>query len=69
MTTQEAIDTLAGFRKAFRALDPTKAMQAINALLNSGPVATAAGSMHARDFASVLSTLKAAFDAMDNKGI
>jgi len=68
MTTQEAMDTLAGFRKAFRALDPTRAMQAINALLNPGPVVTT-GFMQAREFASALSTLKTAFDAMDDKGI
>ena len=68
MTEQEAIAVLGGFRKAFRALDPTRAQQAVNALLNPGP-AMSSGFRRARDFSSALSTLRMVFDEMDRKGI
>ena len=68
MTDQEAIVVLDGFRKAFNGLDPTKTMQAVNALLNAGPVVTT-GALRAREFSSALSTLRTVFDQMDRKGI
>jgi hypothetical protein len=67
MTEQEAINVLDGFRKAFRALDRTKAMRAFNALLITGKVVTTADNL-AREFGSALATLRTVFDAMDNKG-
>jgi hypothetical protein len=68
MTEQEAINVLAGFRKAFRALNPTEAVQAFNALMNTGAVVTTAFNL-ASDFGSALATLKSVFDRMDDKGI
>lgn len=68
MTEQEAISVLDGFRKAFRALDVTKARQAVSALLNPGPVVTT-GMMRAQEFSSALNTLKMVFDELDRKGV
>jgi hypothetical protein len=68
MTQQGAIEVLAEFRKAFRALNPVTAQQAVNALLNSGPV-MGSGFRIAGEFASAMSALRSAFDAMDRKGI
>lgn len=68
MTEQEAINVLDGFRKAFTALDRTKAMQAFNALMMTSKVVTSAHNL-ARDFGSALVTLKTVFDAMDKKGV
>jgi hypothetical protein len=68
MTEQEAINVLGGLRKAFRALDQSKAMQAFNALMNTGGVVTTAFNLGG-DFSGALATLRSVFDAMDNKGI
>jgi hypothetical protein len=68
MTQQEAIEVLADFHEAFRALNPTKALHATNALLNPGPVMTT-GALRARDFMSALNALRTAFDEMEGKGI
>jgi hypothetical protein len=68
MTQEEAIEVLDGFHKAFRALDPMKALHATNALLNPGPVMTT-GALRAREFMSALNALRAAFDEMERKGI
>ena len=68
MTKQEAIHVLDGFRKAFRTLDPTKAMQAFNALMNTDGVVTTNFNL-AGDFSHALATLGSVFDAMDRKGI
>ena len=68
ITEQEAIDVLHGFRKAFKALDQTKTMQAVNALLNPGSVMTT-GALRAKEFASALAALRATFDEIDRKGI
>ena len=68
MTEQEAIDVLAGFRKAFRALNSMQAVQAFNALMNSDGVVTT-NFILAGDLASALATLKTVFDRMDDKGI
>lgn len=67
MTQQEAINILEGFRKAFRTLDAVKAQQAVNALLNPGPVVTT-GMILARDFSTALNTLRTVFDEIDRKG-
>ncbi|MGD1026398.1 hypothetical protein [Candidatus Binatus soli] len=68
MTKQEAIDTLDGLQKAFKALNQTKAMQAFNVLLDSGGVVTTAFNLGIQ-FASALTTLKTVFDAIEEKGI
>ena len=68
MTEQEAIDVLDAFRKAFKALDRGKAVQAFNALLNNTPVMTTAFNL-AGEFGSALATIATVFDRMDNKGI
>jgi hypothetical protein len=68
MTTQEAVNVLDEFRKEFRALGQTQAMQAFNALMITGGVVTTAHNL-ARDFSSALATLKSVFDAMEQKGI
>jgi hypothetical protein len=68
MTKQEAVNVLDGFRKASRTLDPTKAMQAFNALMNSDAVLTTSFKL-AGDFSHALATLRSVFDAMERKGV
>jgi hypothetical protein len=68
MTKQEAINVLDGFRKASRTLDPTKAMQAFNALMNADGAVTTSFNL-AGDFSHALATLRSVFDAMERKGI
>lgn len=68
MTEKEAVGVLDGLRKASRALDPTRAMQAFNALANSGRVMTSASNLGV-DFSRALTALRTVFDAMENKGI
>jgi hypothetical protein len=68
MTEQEAINVLSGFRKAFRALDQAKAMQAFNALMNTGGAVTSAFNL-GLEFSGTLANLRNVFDAMDNEGI
>jgi hypothetical protein len=68
MTQQEAINVLDGFRKAFRTLDAMKAQQAVNTLLNPGPVVTT-GFIRAGEFSSALNTLRTIFGEMDRKGV
>jgi hypothetical protein len=68
MTKEEAIEVLDDFHKAFRALNPMTAQQAVNALLNSGPV-MGSGFRIAGEFASGFSALRSAFDEMERKGI
>jgi hypothetical protein len=67
MTQQEAINVLDEFRKAFGALDRTRAMQAFNTLM-TGKAMTNADNL-AWQFQSALNVLKTIFDSMDNKGI
>jgi hypothetical protein len=68
MTKQEAINVLDGFRKASRTLDPTKAMQAFNALMNTDGAVTTSFNL-AGDFSHALVTLRSVFNAMERKGI
>lgn len=68
MTKQEAIHVLDGFRKAFRALDQVKAMQAFNTLMNADGIVTTNFNV-AGDFSHALATLRSVFDAMERKGI
>lgn len=69
MTKQEAVNTLADLRKAVRELNPSRAMQAINLLFNSGGVVTASGTQMATDMSRSLAALKSVFDAMDCAGL
>lgn len=68
MTKQEAMNTLAGFQKAFRALDRAKAVPAVNALVNTSGVMTT-DSLLAGEFSSALNILATVFDAIDRKDI
>jgi hypothetical protein len=68
MTKEEATNVLGEFRKAFRALNQVQAMQAFNALMNSGSVTTTNFNL-AGDFGSALATLRTVFDKMDQAGI
>jgi|SRR6516165_1493422 hypothetical protein len=68
MTKEEAIKTLSGLRKAFRALNRAKVLPAFHALVNTGgPVVTDA--FLALRFSSALNDLAAVFNAIDRKGI
>jgi hypothetical protein len=68
MTKPEAINALDGFRKAFRKLDPMKAMQAFNELMNADGVVTTSFNL-AGDFSHALATLRNVFGAMESGGI
>jgi len=68
VTEQEAVETLAGLRKAFKALNTTKAVQAFNALLNNTGKVTSNFQL-AGDFSGSLGTLRRVFDEMDSKRI
>jgi hypothetical protein len=67
MREQEAINVLVRFRKEFRALGQMKAMEAFNALMNTGRAVTTAQNL-ALDFSSALSTLKASLTRWTVKG-
>jgi len=67
MTEKEAIETLAGLQKAFRALNQAKAMQAFKALMDTGlPASTIDIRM---EFSRALAGLRVVFEEMDKKGI
>jgi hypothetical protein len=68
MTEQEATAVLNGLRKASRALNPTKAIQAFNALMNTSGTVTTAFNLGV-EFSGALATLRSVFDAMAKKGI
>jgi hypothetical protein len=68
MTKEEAINILDGLRKASFALDPTKARQAFDALLNTSKVETTASQL-GTEFGKALASLRRVFDAMEHKGI
>lgn len=69
MTKQEAVNTLLDLRKAVRELNPSRAMQAVNLLFNSGGVVTASGTQMAPDMSRSLAVLKSVFDAIDRVGL
>jgi hypothetical protein len=68
MKKQDATMILAEFRDAVRAIEPMKAMQAFNELMNSDGVVTTNFNL-AGDFSHALTTLRNVLDAMDRKGI
>ena len=69
MTKEEAINVLNELRKAYLALDPTKARQAFAALLDTGKVENSAAHQLGTDYENALAGLKRVFDAMERKRI
>jgi hypothetical protein len=68
MTDEEAINALDGFRKAFKTLGPTRAIQAYNTLMTNTRAMTTAFNLGS-EFSRALTVIRSVFDAMENKGI
>jgi hypothetical protein len=66
MTEEEATSILEGLRKAVKALDQTKAVQAFNASLNSDGIVTT-NFNRGIDFGGALNTLERVRDEIDRK--